>query len=342
VYGLKNRTLFCADAGKITIGSIPIPRTNLKTMQDIKFPYYSGYIRNPNALGYVSLNKFIEIHKNPSQKTLDIIEQIGIAREQNNDKLKSTLKERLNAFTPSVFINLGDARKYRNIQAFTGLMQIDLDKIPSEAEAIGLKEHIFHTHEEIVCAYVSPSRRGVKALMRIKAPSMIGGVYSRDYAINKFKAMHLAVQTEFAEYGYFDTATKNAILPLFLSYDKEILYRNLEDCNVWTREKHIDPDYQNLNDTEAFKYDISKNHSKATDIVIEAIKSITDNGHPQVRSASLILGSRVGAGYISRDEAYWLMENLIKSNSYLQKNINGYIKTSKWGIDNGMLNPKFY
>jgi len=77
-------------------------------------------------------------------------------------------------------------------------------------------------------------------------------------------------------------------------------------------------------------------------LVINAINSITDNGHPQVRSASLILGSRVGAGYITQHEANALMENLIKSNGYLQKNIRGYIKTSKWGIDNGMNNPKYY
>jgi len=173
-------------------------------MTDIKFPFYSGYIRNPHVMGYISLQKFIEVHKKPDEKTLEIIEQIGVAREQGNSKLKDKLKQRLNAFTPSVFIDLGETRKYKNIKAFTGLMQIDLDKIPTQQEAINLKEHIFHTHEEIVCAYLSPSQRGVKALMKIKPPSMIGGVYSRAYAIDNYKAMHRAVEHEFANYEITD------------------------------------------------------------------------------------------------------------------------------------------
>jgi hypothetical protein len=309
-------------------------------MQEINFPYYSGYIKNPNVLGYISLQKFIDVHKNPDKKTLEIIEQISIAREEGNLKLKTSLKERLNAFTPSVFLNVGDPRKYVNIKAFTGLMQIDLDKIPTEQETIDLKEHIFHTHEQIVCAYLSPSRRGIKALLRIKAPSMIGGVYSREYAIEKFKAMHKAVQAEFKEYGYFDPATKNAILPLFLSHDENILSR--EEPKIWTKEKHKAPDYENLNDSDSYKYDTIKNHTKATDLVVNAINSITDNGHPQVRTASLILGSRVGAGYITRNEAENLMEHLINGNHYLKKDVRGYVKTSKWGIEQGMNNPKYF
>lgn len=311
-------------------------------MTDIKFPYYSGYIRNPYVMGYISLSKFIEVHKNPDKKTVEIIEQISIASEQGNLKLKGKLKQRLTAFTPSTFIALRDARKYKNIQAFTGLMQIDLDKIKTEQEAVDLKDHIFHQHEEIVCAYLSPSRRGVKALMRIKPPSMIGGIYSREYAIDKYKAMHKAVEREFEEYGYFDSATKNSILPLFLSYDKDIVSRSLEECKVWTKEKWIDKEYENLNTTQTFKYDTDGSRNRATDLVINAIKGIVDNGHPQVRTASLILGSRVGAGYITRWEAEALMENLIKSNNYLQKNIRGYILTSKWGIKNGINNPKYY
>jgi len=311
-------------------------------MTDIKFPYYSGYIQNPRALGYISLTKFIQVHKNPDEKTLDIIKQISIAREEKNEKLKAKLKQRLNAFTPSVYLNIGDARRYKNIKAFTGLMQIDLDKIPTEEEAIGLKEHIFHTHEEIACAYLSPSRRGVKALMRIKTPSMIGGAFTREYAIDRYKAMHRAVEQEFLQYGYFDSSTKNSILPLFLSYDKDLLFRSLDECKIWTTEKWIDKEYENLNEDDTFKHSDYDNHNKATDIVINAIRTITDNGHPQVRTASLILGSRVGAGYISRQEAYDLMENLIKSNSYLQKNVRGYIKTSRWGIDNGINNPKYF
>lgn len=308
----------------------------------IKFPYYSGNIRNPNCLGYVSLDSFIEVHRNPLPNTLAILEEIQIARDNKDDELKAKLKQKLMAFTPSVMIRVGDPRKYKKIQEFTGLMQIDLDKIPSLNEAIGLKEHIFHSYEEIVCAYLSPSGRGVKALMRIKKPSMIGGVYTREYAIDKYKSMHRAVQEEFKQYEYFDSATKNSILPLFQSHDADILHRNFDETKIWSKEKWLNTEYENLNDTDRFKYDDSSNYNKSIDIVVNAINNITDNGHPQVRTASLILGSRVGAGYITRSEAIHLMENLIKSNHYLQKDVRNYIKTSVWGIEQGMKNPKYY
>jgi len=169
---------------------------------------------------------------------------------------------------------------------------------------------------------------------------MIGGVYSREYAIGKFKAMHKAIEIDFEEYGYFDSATKNPILPLFASYDKNLLFRNWNEVKVWSKERHVSEKYNNLDGGGNFKYD--PNENKATEMVVDAINSIVDNGHPQVRTASLILGSRVGAGYISRNDAYALMENLIKSNAYLQKGLNNYIKTSVWGIDQGINNPKYF
>jgi hypothetical protein len=307
----------------------------------ITFPYYSGNIKNPYAKGYISLEEFIKLHKEPTVY-LEVMKAIDKARSDGDEKLKNTLKQKLMAFTPSVKIDTGFARKYKNIMSFTGLMQIDLDKIPTQQEAVDLKEHIFHTHDEIVCAYLSPSKRGVKALMRIKTPSMIGGVYSREYAIKKFKAMHKAVEKEFDKYGYFDSATKNSILPLFLSHDVDLLSRDLKDVKVWGTEDWSKENYENLNTNTTFKYSENINRSKAVDLVVNAINNITDNGHPQVRSASLILGSRVGAGYISQGEAEQLIEHLIRSNSYLQKGIANYIKTSKWGIMNGMNNPKYY
>ena len=72
-----------------------------------------------------------------------------------------------------------------------------------------------------------------------------------------------------------------------MSHDKDILYRDLEETKVWTREKWIDKEYENLNELETYKYDTDKNHNHATDIVINAINGIVDNGHPQVRTASL-------------------------------------------------------
>ena len=246
--------------------------------------------------------------------------------------MKRALKKQLPAFTPSVYVEKGDKRRYSNVQRFTGLMQLDFDKLETLEQAISLKEHIFHNHEEIVCAYLSPSKRGVKALMRIVVPN----------DVDHYKALHKSVSEEFEYYDGFDTATKNAILPLFISEDKDILFRKYSRAEIWYKTNYRKKFYVNVSDTPINTGLHDKDYNKVVRLVTSAINEITDEGHPQVVKASLILGSRVGAGYITESEARYLIENLIKTNAYLSKGISGYVKTAMWGITNGIGNPKYY
>jgi hypothetical protein len=298
----------------------------------IQFPYYSGNIKNSRVLGHVSLDDFIKKHKEPHTDTLKILSSVEDAVLKGDLEEKKRLKTQLYSFTPSIIVNIGERRIYKNIVEFTGLMQIDLDGIPTEQEATDLKEHIFHEHEELVCCYLSPSKRGIKALMRIVKP--------KDVA--HYKALHKGVAKEFLDYGYFDTATKNPILPLFLSYDKDILYRPFNKAEVWFKSEWEKKTYFQLNDAPTTSDRTAKDYEKVVRILTTTINEITDNGHPQVVRASLILGSRVGAGYLTTSDARYLIENLIKNNNYLSKGTAGYVKTAMWGIDNGINNPKFY
>lgn len=299
----------------------------------IKFPYYSGNIYKSEVIGLISLPNFIKKHKNPDKKTLKLLKKIQEARDNNQTNLKRYYKTKLPAFTPSVILDIGDTREYANIKGFTGLMQIDLDKIPTVQEAIDLKEHLFHEHEEIVCSYLSPSRNGVKCLMKVRVAN----------DVEQFKHIHKSVKKEFKKYGYFDSATKNAILPLFLSNDEDILFREFEYCDRWIDEDRSQPQYLQMNEAPIVtRRNKDVNYEKTVRIVTKRINEIVDNGHPQVVSASLILGSRVGANYITEMEARSLIENLISNNSYLQKDVKGYVRTAMWGIGQGMLNPKYY
>lgn len=302
----------------------------------IRFPYYSGNIYNSAALGYVTLNQFIKSHKNPTVRTESIIDKIKESTIAGDNKMKLHYKKMLNSFTPGVMVEIGASRKYENIKSFTRLMQIDLDKIPTVQEAIDLKEHIFHSHEDIVCAYVSPSGKGVKGLAKIKQVN----------SIDQFKAVHKAMTTEYEDYGYFDSATKNAILPLFLSYDKDLLSRDFWSAKEFDKENWSKTQYLNLNNFEReADYDNRQNEyhfNKVKRIITSRINAINDNGHPQVRGTALVLGSRVAAGYITGSEAEQLITNLIMSNDYLSKGLAGYIKTAKWGINEGLKQPKYF
>lgn len=303
--------------------------------KDVKFSYYTGRIKAPNCIGHADLHSFIRAHKDPKPAFIRLFDEIKTADALGDYKLKRQLKQQLFSFTPSVLIQVGLARKYSNISKWTGLMQLDFDKIETIEEAVELKNTIFNSYDSIVTTYLSPSGKGVKALMKTTVP--------KDKA--HFKRLHKAVSTEMEQYSYFDEATNNAVLPLFLSIDKDILYRDISECTTWDKEESTDVDYKQLNDAPPpnFKHHYNEDFKEKTIRIFKnKIRNIYDNGHPQLRSACLILGSRVGAGYITEEEAYSLAREEVGFSVYLAKGIDGYISTSRWCIQEGIKNPKYY
>jgi hypothetical protein len=296
---------------------------------NVKFPYYSGNIKLTKVLGFVSLSQFIRAHQNPSERSKKILKLIrdGVAPEK-----KRELKQMLYAFTPSVFIEKNDKRKYENIKKYTGIMQIDLDGIPNYDLAIDLKNWVF-AQPECICSYLSPSNN-VKALIRIK-PS----VNKEEYI-----EIHNAVAKKYEETGFFDKATKNAVLPLFLSSDKFIFYRDFNKAFEWNEKLTLNPGRTSLNDDQNKQpnFNNSDLEEKTIKIFKNKISSISSEGHTQVLSACLILGSRVSAGYIDKLTALALAEYEIRLNNYLSKGTSGYIETSAWAINQGINNPKYY
>lgn len=315
----------------------------MKTELDlIKFQYYDGDITRPVPIGFITLDQFIQSHKNPTTKILDVFDQIETATIAKNKKLKSELKQQnLYYFTPAVIFKPNFNRRYENIINFTGLAQIDIDGLESE-DAIDLKHYLFDNYKEMYCVYVSPSRNGVKALIRIPV--------AKD--INEFKEYYAGIDNEFNWIAGFDPAPKNVALPLFLSYDTDILYRN--EASVWTHKSELQAkNLPNLNsnpnpnvpisDGDETVYRSNAYFRKITlDIYSRKINDINDSGHPQLRSASLVLGSRVGAGYLAQSDAEQYAEWCIRSNAYLSKGTNGYLKTMRWAIKQGINNPKYY
>lgn len=314
-------------------------KTNL---QLIKFQYYDGDITRPIPIGFITLEQFIERHQNPSNEILEVFDQIETATKSKNAKLKKDLKQnKLFYFTPSAIFRKGFHRRYDNIIAFTGLAQIDIDGLGND-ESVDLKHWLFDNYKEMHCAYVSPSRTGVKALIRIPVVS----------SIEEFKEYYQGIENEFDWIAGFDSAPKNLALPLFLSYDTDILWR--EDASVWSAKGELQAEeLENLHnepppshrvvDGDETVYKSRAYFRKITlDLYQKKIDSINDNGHPQMRSASLILGSRVGAGYLTQNDAEQYAEWCIKSSSYLSKGIQGYLDTMRWAIRQGMNNPKYY
>lgn len=79
----------------------------------------------------------------------------------------SQAKERLPAFMVSATTNNG-GRKAADLGVHTGLMQIDIDHLANAAEAESIR-HQLAADEHVLACWISPSRKGVKAIVPISA-----------------------------------------------------------------------------------------------------------------------------------------------------------------------------
>lgn len=309
----------------------------LKRAKMNNFSYFSGNILQSRALGVVNLEDLHVAHAKPKSATVLLIDRIRVTTDIEEKKL---LKRQLHAFTPSVIIK--GKRSYNGISEFSGYAQLDFDKLKSDY-AEDLKRFLFDTYEPIKMSYISPSGRGVKCIIEI--PKIEVGLSISD-SIEEYKDYYRAIASEFSQYEGFDAAPKNCVLPLFLSYDLKTRYR--ANGVVWDLKEDAPPPppikTHNLNISVTEYSDKSQEYFriKTRGIFERRISAIVDNGHPQVVEASLILGSRVGFGYMTNTDAASLMEYMISGNHYLAKDVKGYIKTAFWAFNKGANNPKPY
>ena len=302
--------------------------------------YYNGDIEDSVCVGHCSILGFIRANMKPNAKSTELFKQIQLASEKGDKKLKNELKKGLHYFTPAVNIPIGKRRKYENIQNFTGYMQVDFD---NEPKAELLKQHVIDT-KGMVCAYLSPSKKGVKGLIRIPVVQ----------SVEEYKEYFYGVKDYFESLGIetFDSATKNAVLPLYQSNDPKLIYNPLHD--IWDVKGsppendllNIKSEPPNIEYPEGDEYTY-QSMAYFKRITIEIFKSkineiVTEPGHPRLRDASLILGSRVGAGYLTQSEAESVAHFEISNNSYLRKDVKGYSHTASWAISQGIRNPKYY
>lgn len=283
------------------------------------FNYYQSDIHNSRPLGTVNLSQFFQAIKNPKPHIREIFQKIKQADKDGNNELKAQLKTSLYSFTPCVLIN--DRRCYADIKEFTGLMMLDFDKIDNAQE---FKEFLFNTYPFVIAAWLSASGRGVRALVNIPIVKSIEEFKSYFHGIRHY---------EMDQYNGFDIAPQNCVLPLFLSYDPDIYYGDTSE--VWDQKYNppIPPPIPHIVSEE--------NPSRVEKIIKSAIDKIHDNGHPQLRAASFVLGGYVGSGAIDQSHAVELINSLIHSNSYLSIKPEVYKRTAKTMIEKGIEKPVY-
>lgn len=290
----------------------------------IWFNYYQDAIGKAEVAGTVTLSQFIQAIKNPKPHIRHLMDEIRRAAAAGDEKRKGELKTHLYSFTPCVQVK--KKRRYSDITAFTGLGVLDFDKMPDTDYAIEFKHHLFTAHDFIAAAWISPSKKGVKALFKIPVCQ----------CIDEFKSYYWSLEQRIMSlYTHYDNTPQNAVLPLFISYDPDILYRRM--VTVWDI-----PYTPPVLPPRPAVYKTTDNAATALQRTEKMIRSITNYGHPVVRAAAYALGGYVGSGYLEESTAIDFINRLIDTHPYLQKKSKIYKSTAFTMIQQGQLNPLSY
>lgn len=295
-------------------------------MQEVSFFYYPANVHIPTPLGRVTFAQFLKANKEPKDEIVSLFSQIEEATKKGDLELKGKLKEKLFYFTPCVETD-GIGRCYSNIRGFTGLMVLDFDKLEN---APAFKQFLFDNLKCVVAAYLSPSKKGCKFIVRIP----------KCQTIDEFKSYFYGLGFYMEKYEGFDPSTQNCILPLYLSYDPELLYR--EDAEVW------DIKGEKLDEFKVFEGEIEvledvseEERARVKKIIKGSMDKIVDTAHYIVRSTALCGGGYVASGYYSQEEMEDMIIEMIEKNPYCKKNLSGYKKTAKEMIVKGMKSPLY-
>lgn len=297
---------------------------------DTTFQYYPSNVKITKTLGSTTLRDFVESIRNPKEEIIKVFNQIAKYAElgdlENKNKLKQT---RLFYVTPSVITN-GNGRSYSDVESYNPLMVVEFDKISFAKE---LKEYLFNICKSVVAAFLSPSKTGCKFIVRI--PDVEDAFDYKEYFCGI--ACHLD------KIKGFDIANYNPLLPLFISWDPDILVR--ENPATWSgRGEKISCfpradlgfksiDVSNVTDINPKVIMLVK------DRIRNLISAINVDGHSRIRSISLVAGGFVAYGYLPEIDMWDIIRDSIESNLDMYKNKRHYLNTAMHFLKKGQSSP---
>lgn len=292
-------------------------------IDNIVFQWYEADIKKIAPKGDITLRQFINAviaPKDSLKETFSKIEQASLA---GNKELKAELKKGLFAVTPCVQIK--GIRNYEGIKNFNNILIIEYDGIQFADE---MRDYIFEKFESCIFAFISPSKSGCKFIFRIKPVN----------SILEFKELFWGLAFELDKFINLDWSGANCVLPLFISWDENAKIR--ENATEWTQRGYKEGSFIPYEGEFEAPDDINEeDKQEVINKVTYLFNRIEDNGHPQVRSYSILMGGFCSQYGFNIDAAKELIYNLIEENKYLQKDINNYKKTASDMIVKGYNSP---
>ena len=182
--------------------------------------------------------------------------------------------------------------------------------------------------------WLSSSKRGVRAFVSIPICT----------DTNEFKRRYMAF-AEMVEGEMnikLDPATKNAVLPVFLSHDPNILVR--EDATTFKGEAVVidtpRPTTQPIQYRSSAKGTIKTYWTnRVAKFAIVSVQNITEPHHINLRNLSMLLGGYCANYGVNTDDIQAILVQGIEQHTYMSKNAVGYVKTMLSAFDLGMTKP---
>jgi hypothetical protein len=300
--------------------------------------YYAANIKDSVCKGTISLDQFVSTIYKPKQEVLELLQKIRYASDIGDTQTKDTLKRSLFSFTPASNVPAGQTRKYSNIKNFTGFAVLDFDKLESNKVAVEFKHYLFNTYKFIHAAWLSSSGKGVRCLVNIPVVN----------TVKEYKLYYHALELIMQSYRGYDKAPQNVILPLFISYDPEIIvsnnYREIFS-DTFDREKFENEKHIRLLEQNKIKQCVkgyipeSAKEQAAIDYLKGRLNTITDAGHPILRAAAYSLGGLVANNYLTQAKAEEEIIAQIYLHPYLSKKPSVYKSTALEMIRKGQQQP---
>ena len=285
---------------------------------DTKFAYYPNNVYVTQPSGEISLRRFVKAVREPKPETKQLFLAIKAAAAKEDLELKGNLKKNLFYFTPCVNTD-GKGRSYNNITSFTGFVQVDFDGIGDPEE---LRDSFFESVKSCTICGVSPSGKGIKAILRIPVVE----------TVDEYKAYFYGIAHHLEKYEGFDMAPQNCCLPLYMFYDPDARYREDatvstirgEKINAFSKDKIVD--IASYEDGEVATKEIKK---KISSYIKNKINRIDDNAYPQILSLGTVIGGFVTYYSLDFDLVIDYTNEIIDTNGYMQKSPNAYKKGFK-------------
>jgi hypothetical protein len=292
---------------------------------DLQFQWYANGIKTIKPSGNITLRQLINAIVSPKVEMIEAFKLIQEAGARGAKAEKDRLKaEKLFFTTPSAIFD--PIRNYDSIVEFRPFGIFEYDDIPHCEE---LRDYIFEKRKDCIFAFCSPSFTGCKFIFLFgETPK----------SIKHYKELWFGIAHDLDKFINLDLSNERCTQPLYNSYDPNAKFR--EDAVGCVARGFKENSFVPFVGEIEIPEEVSEEDvEECFRLISHLIDRIDSSGHNQIISSSFLAGGVCPFYGIPTDDMWALIEGKIRSNDYLSKGTDGYLKSAQTMFNKGLLNP---